>query len=192
MLKTSDILSTLRMFQEENLDVRTVTMGINLLDCADRSPETMLRLAGDKIRERAGNLVRVCDDMSARYGIPIVNKRLAISPASQLLEGHDLPTALALAKALDQAVADVGVDLLGGFSALVHKGITPGERILLKALPQVLAETTRICASINVGTTKAGINADPGLFDNIDQMPGLFMARYQDKPEFDEGFFQVK
>ena len=77
MLKTSDILSTLRMFQEENLDVRTVTMGINLLDCADRSPETMLRLAGDKIRERAGNLVRVCDDMSARYGIPIVNKRLA-------------------------------------------------------------------------------------------------------------------
>jgi uncharacterized protein (UPF0210 family) len=160
MLKTSDILSTLRMFQEENLDVRTVTMGINLLDCADRSPETMLRLAGDKIRERAGDLVRVCDDMSARYGIPIVNKRLAISPASQLLEGHDLPTALALAKALDQAVADVGVDLLGGFSALVHKGITPGERILLKALPQVLAETTRICASINVGTTKAGINVD--------------------------------
>ncbi len=160
MLKTSDVLSTLRMFQEENLDVRTVTMGINLLSCTDRDPERMLTLVGDKIRAHAGNLVRVCDDMSDRYGIPIVNKRLGISPASQLLEGHSAATALALAKALDQAAADVGVDLLGGFSALVHKGITSGERTLLEALPQALAETSRVCASINVGSTKAGINVD--------------------------------
>jgi uncharacterized protein (UPF0210 family) len=159
-LQTHDVLTTLRMFHEENLDVRTVTMGINLLSCTHRDPEKLCDAVYNKIRTRAGRLVGVCEQMSTRYGIPIVNKRIAVSPASQLLEGHTVATAVALAKALDRAAGDVGVDLLGGFSALVHKGITAGEQVLLEALPEALASTTRVCASINVGTTKAGINVD--------------------------------
>ncbi|OGV67383.1 MAG: hypothetical protein A2498_14020 [Lentisphaerae bacterium RIFOXYC12_FULL_60_16] len=155
-----DILHTVRMLQEENLDVRTVTLGINLLECADRDPKRMTAAVRGKIQSRAANLVRICDELSARYGLPIVNKRLAISPASQLLEGHNPATARALGHALDESAAAVKVDLIGGFTALVQKGMTPGEQLLIESLPEVLRDTRRVCSSINVATTKAGINVD--------------------------------
>ena len=148
------------MLQEENLDVRTVTMGINLGDCAGRDPTAMAEAVFRKIHLRAGNLVRICDELTTRYGLPVVNKRLAVSPASLLLEGHDADTALLLAKAMDRAAEDVRVDLIGGFTALVQKGVTPGERTLIESLPAVLSQTRRVCASVNVGTTKAGMNVD--------------------------------
>lgn len=160
MIRTQEILSTVRMLQEENLDVRTVTMGISLTDCAGPDIDAVCKAVYSKICVKAANLVRICDEMTTRYGIPVVNKRLAISPASQLLGGHDLAGALALAQALDQAAADVRVDLLGGFTALVHKGMTPAERLLIESLPTVLKSTKRVCASINIGTTKAGMNVD--------------------------------
>jgi len=160
MLRTAEILTTVRMLQEENLDVRTVTMGINLLDCIrSNATETAMRV-GEKIRRRAGNLVRICNDLTTRYGLQVVNKRLAVSPVSQLLEGQPACAAMTLAEAMDQAAADVGVDLIGGFSALVQKGMTPGEQTLIKSLPTVLSNTNRLCASVNVATTKAGINVD--------------------------------
>ena len=160
MLRTDDVLQTVKMLQEENLDVRTVTMGINLNDCADRNPEKMARLAGAKIKRKAGNMVRLCNELTTKYGLPIVNKRLAISPASLLLEGHGPNDAVTLANALDAAAGDSNVDLIGGFTALVHRGITPGERLLIESLPRVLSETSRLCASVNIGSTKAGMNVD--------------------------------
>ena len=160
MYRTSDILATVRMLQEENLDVRTVTMGINIADCAGRSMPAVAERAFLKIRARAGSLVRICDELSGRYGIPIVNKRLAVSPASFLLEGHGEEDALALAQALDRAAAEVSVDLIGGFTALVQKGMTPGEGALIRSLPNVLSTTERVCASANVASTRAGINVD--------------------------------
>jgi uncharacterized protein (UPF0210 family) len=161
MLRAHDVLATVRMLQEENLDVRTVTMGINLCDCAGASMDTVAAAVAGKIRDRAGELVSVCDALTTEYGIPIVNKRLAVSPASMLLEGHhDVTAAVALARAMDEAAAAVRVDLIGGFTALVQKGITPGEGLTIDALPRVLSATRRVCASVNVATTKAGINVD--------------------------------
>ncbi|MCX7590306.1 MAG: DUF711 family protein, partial [Kiritimatiellae bacterium] len=160
MLRTSDILTTVRMLQQENLDVRTVTMGIDLADTAARDFQKTIEAVRTKIRLKAANLVRVCDELATHYGVPIVNKRLATSPASLLLEGHTVKDALLLARALDESAAAVGVDLIGGFTALVQKGMTHGERILIESLPVVLSHTERVCASINVATTRAGINVD--------------------------------
>ncbi len=160
MLKTSEILATVRMLQEENLDVRTVTLGINLNDCAGRDMAEVARAAGQKIRLKAGRLVGVCDEMSARYGLAVVNKRIAVSPASLLLEGYGADDAVDLASAFDEAAASTRVDLIGGFTALVQKGMTPGERALIEALPAVLSRTKRVCASVNVASSKAGINVD--------------------------------
>jgi uncharacterized protein (UPF0210 family) len=160
MHRTDDILHTVRMLQEEHLDLRTVTLGVNLQDCAGRAMPGVVAAVREKIRRKAGNLVRICDQLTTKYGVPIINKRIAISPASSLLEGHSSGDALALAEALDQAAAEVQVDLIGGFTALVHKGITPGERLLIESLPPALSRTKRLCASVNVGTTKAGMNVD--------------------------------
>jgi len=160
MLRKSDILSTVRMLQEENLDVRTVTLGINLNECAGRDMKQVAAAIQAKIRIKAGSLVRICDQLTARYGLTIVNKRLAVSPASILLEGHTTADALVLARALDEAAAEVHVDLIGGFTALVQKGMTSGERVLIESLPAVLSKTRRVCSSINVATTKAGMNVD--------------------------------
>ena len=160
MFRKNEILSTVRMIQEENLDVRTVTMGINLNDCADHRVDTMIKAVQKKIQVKAGSLVRICDEISTRYGIAVVNKRLSISAASILLNGHPPEVALQLAVALDRTAESVQIDLLGGFSALVHKGIVSGEMALINSLPEVLAKTRRVCSSINVATTKAGINVD--------------------------------
>jgi uncharacterized protein (UPF0210 family) len=160
MLARQDILATLRMVEEENLDVRTVTLGVNLNACAQRDPDALIQAVYDRIVAAAGHQVQVCDEVSAKYSLPIINKRIAISPASVLLEGHTPATAVRLADALDRAAAAVRIDLLGGFSALVQKGMTSGERTLIESLPEALACTQRVCASVNVGTTRAGMNVD--------------------------------
>ncbi|EFK07389.1 conserved hypothetical protein, partial [delta proteobacterium NaphS2] len=160
MNRKEDILRTVRMFQEENLDVRTVTLGINVTDCVSSDVSNFCDNLISKIKRVAGSLVPVCENISDRYGIPVVNKRLAISPMGVIGGKTDEAGFLKLAHALDHAAESVGVDLLGGFTALVQKGITPSEARLMESLPQVLSETNRICASINVATSKAGINMD--------------------------------
>ncbi len=160
MLARQDVLSTIRMVREENLDVRAVTLGINLNGCAHPDPDKMVAAVHQRVVDKAGDLVRFCNEVSDKYGLPIVNKRIAVSPASFLLEGHTPESAVRLCQALDHGAEQVKVDLLGGFTALVQRGITQGERTLIEALPQALKATRRVCSSFNVGTTKAGINVD--------------------------------
>ncbi len=160
MLRTEDIMTTLRMFQEENLDVRTVTLGINLLDCADPEIGRLCRKVRMKIRSRAGHLVRACEEVGAKYGIPVVNKRIALSPVSALAAGGAREAFCRLAEALDEAAAEVNVDLVGGFTALVQKGMTPAEEALISSIPHALSRTERLCGSVNVAGTNAGINVD--------------------------------
>lgn len=160
MLRTDEILSTLQMLHSEHLDVRTVTLALNVDDCAAPSMDALCRKLHNKIVTRARRLVEICDRVGGKYGIPVVNKRLAISPASHLLAGHGHGAAVALAKTLDAATAECGINLVGGFTALVHKGITPADATVIEALPEVLATTQRVCASVNVATRKAGINMD--------------------------------
>ncbi len=160
MIRSDEVLATIRMFQEENLDVRAVTMGINLGDCGGRSVEHIGRKVRQKIQKKAGKLVAMCNEVGVKYGIPIINKRIAISPASQLLEGMEPDAFVELARICDEAAGDVQVDLLGGFTALVQRGMTPGGESLIQSIPGVLSETNRICASVNVATTQGGINVD--------------------------------
>ena len=160
MFTRQNVLSTIRMVREENLDVRAVTLGINLNVCANPDPDKLARAVHKRIVEKAHHLVQFCDEVSTKYGLPIVNKRIAVSPVSMLLEGHSVGTAVNVCRALDSAAELVKIDLLGGFSALVQKGMTPGERTLIDSLPQALTATKRVCSSFNVGTTKAGINVD--------------------------------
>ena len=160
MLTKQDVLSTIRMVREENLDVRAVTLGINLNVCSNPDPDVLVTQVYQRVVEKAKNLVRFCNEVSDKYGLPIVNKRIAVSPVSLLLDGHSVDTAVRVCQALDKAADTVEIDILGGFSALVQKGITPGDRVLIESLPRALHETSRVCASFNVGTTKAGINVD--------------------------------
>jgi len=158
MLRTEDIMTTLRMFQEEHLDVRTVTLGVNLLDCCDPEVGRLCRKLGQKIRRKAGDLVRVCEEVGNKYGIPVVNKRIAVTPVSAIAAGGGEEAFVQIARALDDAAREVGVDLVGGFTALVQKGSTPAEEALIAAIPRALSETERVCSSINVASTAAGIN----------------------------------
>lgn len=160
MLALDEIIQTIRMIQQENLDIRTITLGISLLDCADPEPQVLCRKVYDKITGLAGRLVEVGGQIEREYGIPIVNKRLAVTPVALLSGGREPEDYLALARTLDRAAADVGVNFIGGFSALVHKGFTRGDRALIETIPAALAETERVCASVNVATSKAGINMD--------------------------------
>ncbi len=160
MIPNEDILQTIEMIRGENLDVRAVTLGINLMGCADRDPNHMVALVQRHIRNTAKQLVSICNEVADKYGIPIVNKRLAISKASVLLEGHDAGVCMQLAKALDAVAAEVDVDFIGGYTALVQKGFSHGDRLLIDSLPEVLSTTRRVCGSVNVASTKAGINMD--------------------------------
>src|SRR6056297_1744772 len=160
MLRTDEIMATLQMLHAGNLDVRTVTFSLNLNDCASPSIDTLCRKVYDKIVSRASRLVEVCRRTGGKYGIPIIHKRLAISPAATLLAGHGRTSAMKLARTLDQAAAECGVDLVGGFSALVQKGMTPADQLVLDCLPDVLSGTERVCSSVNVASRKAGINVD--------------------------------
>lgn len=148
------------MLQKEHLDVRAVNMGIDLFDCADRGIERVCRLVREKIVRCASPLVGACDSISKRYGIPIVNKRVAVSPIADVMAGHDRDALLQLAHTLDAAASDAGVDFIGGYSALVQKGMSDADRTLIESLPDVLSQTSRLCASINAASTKAGINVE--------------------------------
>jgi uncharacterized protein (UPF0210 family) len=160
MLRTDEILSTIHMLHAEHLDVRSVTFALSLEDCAGPNVEHLCRKVRHKITSRASRLVEVCDRVGAKYGIPVINKRLAISPASSLLAGHGVGAAVQLAVTLDQAAEECGVDFVGGFTALVQKGCTAGDDVVIRSLPEVLSQTRRVCASVNVASRKAGINMD--------------------------------
>ena len=160
MLTEREVLSTINMLQSEHLDVRTVTLGINLFDCASHDFDTFEIKVRSKIQKYARRLVETCDAVGDRYGIPVVNKRISVSPIGTVGACFTRDQMVRACKVLDDAAKEVGVDFIGGFGALVEKGMTPGERNLIASLPEALATTDRICSSINVGSTKAGINMD--------------------------------
>ncbi|MBW2434606.1 MAG: PFL family protein [Deltaproteobacteria bacterium] len=160
MLTQREILSTLEMLKNEHLDVRTVTLGINLLDCASQNLENLTHKIRTRINHYAANLVSACDYIGQKYGIPVVNKRIAVSPIAVVGAAMSSSQMIAVARVLDEAAEAVDVDFIGGFSALVEKGIARGDMALLEAIPHALAETQRVCASVNVASTKAGINMD--------------------------------
>ena len=159
MLNMSDIMETITMIQEENLDIRTITMGISLIDCADSDIDKSCEKVYNKIYSKAKNLVKTGEFIEQKYGIPIVNKRISVTPIAMLVaaSGGD---PVKYAKTLDRVAKDVGVNFIGGFSALVHKGFSAGDEALIQAIPRALAETDVVCSSVNIGSTKAGINMD--------------------------------
>jgi len=156
----NEIEETIRMFRSQKLDIRTITMGISLRDCASDSGETARRRIYDKICRLAERLVATGEAISLEYGIPIINKRISVTPVAMVAEASGDKNYTEFAKTLDRAAKTVGVNFLGGFSALVQKGYTRGDRTLIRSIPQALAETDRVCASVNVGSTSAGINMD--------------------------------
>ncbi|MFD1705172.1 PFL family protein [Siminovitchia sediminis] len=159
-IELTEMMETIRMVQMENLDIRTVTMGISLSDCADSDFEKMNKRVYEKITSYAGNLKTAAEEVEKEYGIPIVNKRISVTPVAEILGNATKEQAVELAKTLDRAAKTLGVDFIGGYSALVHKGITKGEQTLLDALPEALSVTERVCSSISVATTRTGINMD--------------------------------
>ncbi|MDO8682331.1 MAG: PFL family protein [Armatimonadota bacterium] len=155
-----DILTTVDMLQREHLDVRAVTMGVDLFECADRDIKRVCKLMRTKILRCAGGLVEACREIAGKYGIPIVNKRVAISPIGDVLAGHDVDAMIHAAHALDQIAVELGIDFIGGYSAMVQKGMTKSDKALIASLPVVLSETNRLCASVNAASSHAGINMD--------------------------------
>ena len=160
MLNTQDILETVRMIREENLDIRTVTMGISLFDCISDDPSRLEQKIYDKITASAKNLVSVCSELERTYGIPIVNKRISVTPISYVGAGLSSDGFVRLAKVLERAATDLGVNFIGGYSAHVQKGAIKGAAALIESIPQAMLETEHVCSSVNVATTKAGINMD--------------------------------
>lgn len=159
-ISKEEVLETVNMLSTENLDIRTITMGINIMDCRSGNAARTGRRIYEKITAKAAQLVKVGDDIEKEYGIPIINKRIAVTPAAMVGDGFTPEEMVSLGRYLDQAAAEVGVNFIGGFSALVHKGFTRGDLALLEAIPETLAGTERVCSSINLGTTKSGINMD--------------------------------
>ena len=160
MIRPEEILNTVDMIQKENLDVRAVTMGISLLDCHRATVEQTCEAIKDKIKRHAGNLVATCEAVSAEYSVPVVNKRVSITPIAHVGAGFDAAGFVKIAKALDEAAAEIGIDFLGGFSADVSSGATLGDYELIASIPEALTSTKKVCASVNVGTTRSGINMD--------------------------------
>ena len=154
MIETGEIMQTMRMIQEENFDIRTITLGINLLDCSDENADKCAQRVYDRICRKAENLVRTGEDIEMELGIPIVNKRISVTPVSLICQADPRP----IARALDRAAKAVGVNFLGGYSALMHKGATNADERLLASIPEVLSETDLLCSSVNVASTRAGIN----------------------------------
>ncbi|MFV8240716.1 PFL family protein [Aerococcus viridans] len=159
MLEMNNIIETVSMIKDNNLDIRTITMGISLIDCADPDIDRACQKVYDKITTVAKDLVKTGEEIEEKYGIPIVNKRIAVTPISQLLaaSGGD---PLKYAHILDKAANTVGVNYIGGYTALVHKGFSAGDRALIESIPQAMAETDHVCSSVNIGSTRAGINMD--------------------------------
>ena len=160
MLNLNDILYTQDMIDKRHLDIRTITMGISLLDCVHEDVNECARRIYDKITHKAENLVKVGQDIEWEFGIPIVNKRISVTPIALVGNSCKTDSFVPLALALDRAAKTCGVNFIGGFSALVQKGMTRGDEILLDSIPEALASTDVVCSSVNVGSTKAGINMD--------------------------------
>ena len=159
MFNTSDVLETINMIEREHLDIRTVTMGISLLPCMAGTAEKTAENVYEEVCKRAGDIVKVTKDLSLEYGIPIVNKRVSVTPVSIICAPFAEKSYL-IGKALDRAAKNLGIDFLGGYSALVHKGMAEYEKKFISTIPQTLAETERLCSSVNVGSSKTGINMD--------------------------------
>lgn len=159
MYNNREIIETIKMIEEQNLDVRTITMGISLIDCMDTNIHKSCEKVYNKIYNYAKDLVNVGNSISKKYGIPIINKRVAITPIS-LLVGVSGGDPVLYAKTLDKVANDIGIDFIGGYTALVQKGFAPGDLELINSIPQALASTSKLCASVNIGSTKAGINLD--------------------------------
>lgn len=160
MVNSHDILETINMIDNENLDVRTITMGISLFDCIDSDMDKMCDKVYDKICRYAGDLVKTGENISKEYGIPIIHKRVSVTPIAMIAAACPTKSPVHLAKALDRAAKQIGVNFIGGYSALVHKGFGPGDYALIESIPEALSSTELVCSSVNIGTTKAGINMD--------------------------------
>ncbi|UFS69317.1 PFL family protein [Geomonas sp. RF6] len=160
VLHPNEILETIKMVTNENLDIRTVTMGINLLGCSHPDIDTLNRNIYDRIMRCADKLVSTTKDVQNLYGIPIINQRISVTPIAIVAESCGADDLVSVAETLDRAARDTGIDFIGGFSALVQKGMTPGDLKLINSIPQALAITKKVCSSVNVATTKAGINMD--------------------------------
>lgn len=163
MINPFEIKETINMIDKENLDIRTITMGISLKSCVDPDVDKACEKIYNKITTYAKDLVKVGEEIEEQYGIPIINKRISVTPVSCIIEALSEPSVekcLKVAKTLDLAAKAVRVNFIGGYSALVHKGCTPGEKLLIESIPDVLASTEIVCSSVNVGTTRAGINMD--------------------------------
>ena len=162
MINIFEVNETNKMIEQENLDVRTITMGISLLDCIDSDLDTMNEKIYNKITTKAKEMDSTADEIAAEFGIPVVNKRVSVTPIA-LVGGvacHSTEDFVSVAKTLDKAAKTIGVNFIGGYSALVSKGMTPAEELLIRSIPQALAVTERVCSSVNVGSTKTGINMD--------------------------------
>ncbi len=163
MINPFEIMQTINMIDRENLDVRTITLGISLRSCADPDLKRMCDKIYNKITTYAKDLVKTGEDIEAQFGIPIINKRISVTPISHLVEALEEPTVadcVEIAKTLDRAAKATGVNFIGGYSALVHKGYTKAERVFVESIPEALASTDIVCSSVNIGSTKAGINMD--------------------------------
>jgi len=159
MLNMSDIMETITMIQEDNLDIRTITMGISLIDCADSDIDRSCEKVYEKIYRKAKDLVKTGEFLENKYGIPIVNKRVSVTPIS-ILAGVSGGDPVKYAETLDKVAHDIGINFIGGYSALVHKGFSAGDRELIDSIPEALSRTELVCSSVNIGSTKAGINMD--------------------------------
>ncbi|MBR6647388.1 MAG: PFL family protein, partial [Clostridia bacterium] len=173
----------INMIDKEHLDIRTVTMGISLLSCASSQSDKVAQKIYDKITKSAENLVKTAEDIETEFGIPIINKRISVTPVSLVLEAAENEDAyLKVAKALDKAAKETGVNFIGGYSALVHKGMTKGDKRLIASIPEVLSETDIVCSSVNIGTTRAGINMDAV------KLMGDIIKQTADKTKDSDGF----
>ena len=159
-METKQILETIRMVEEENLDIRTITMGISLLDCIDASTAKTCQNIYNKITSKAKNLVKVGDEIASEFGIPIINKRISVTPIAIVASASGGQDCVAFARVLDKAAKAVGINFIGGYSALVEKGYQGADLSLIQSIPEALAETEFVCSSVNIGSTRAGINMD--------------------------------
>ena len=158
MINYQNIMETIRMIEKEKLDIRTITMGISLMDCCDNDGKRCREKIYDKITHYAENLVATGEEIEIEYGIPIINKRVSVTPISLVAQATNDTDYVEFAKVLDRAANNIGIDFIGGFSALVQKGYSKGDKILINSIPEALATTSKVCSSINVGCTKTGIN----------------------------------
>lgn len=156
----NEIVETIHMTEVEHLDIRTVTLGISLRNCSDPDPKQLMRKIREKLLSIAENHVKTVEDVSNEFGLPIANKRISVTPISIVADGHDHGTFVDVCRTLDDCAAELGIDYLAGYSALVQKGMTQGDRVLIESIPDALSATQRVCSSVNVASTKAGINMD--------------------------------